>query len=142
MLAPSSNVTFRVTDVLSSARKGPQKVSDLLLMSQREVSRLNVLQQLSSKRLKQRQAGELLGLSTRQIIRLAKAYHRSGAALVSKRRGLASNNRLPAQLHSQACELRHTRYSDFGPTLAHEKLRELHPQCSVWHRASRSSDVP
>lgn len=96
-------------------------------MSQRELSRLDVLQQLSSKRLKQRQAGELLGLGTRQIIRLAKAFKKDGAAaLVSKRRGLPSNNRLPAQLHSQACELLRTRYYDFGPTLAHEKLRELH----------------
>jgi transposase len=96
-------------------------------MSQRELSRLEVFRQLSEKRLRQRQAAALLGLSVRQVIRLAKAFKREGAAaLVSKRRGRLSNNRLAAPLLAQAGELLRARYYDFGPTLAHEKLVEAH----------------
>jgi transposase len=104
-----------------------EKVSTLLEMSQRELSRLEVIQRVSRKTLKQRQAAELLSLSTRQIKRLCKAYQREGAcALGSKRRGQPSNNRLPQETTIKAVELLGTLYSDFGPTLAHEKLREAH----------------
>src|SRR5215210_8926838 len=107
--------------------KGVEKVSELLPMSQRELSRLEVFRQLLEKRLKQRQAADLLGLSVRQVIRLAKAFKREGAsALVSKRRGRPSNNRLAAPLLTQAGELLRSHYYDFGPTLAHEKLVECH----------------
>lgn len=102
-------------------------MSDILSMSQRELSRLEVIQRVCRKSLKQRQAAELLSLSIRQVKRLCKAYKRVGAAaLVSKRRGQPSNNRLPQETVSQASELLRTRYSDFGPTLAHEKLRDAH----------------
>jgi transposase len=107
--------------------KGVEKVSELLPMSQRELSRLEVFRQLQDKRLRQRQAADLLGLSVRQVIRLAKAFKREGAAaLVSKRRGRPSNNRLAAPLLTQAGALLRERYYDFGPTLAHEKLVEGH----------------
>jgi transposase len=96
-------------------------------MSQRELSRLEVFRQLLDKRLRQRQAAALLGLSVRQVIRLAKAFRREGAAaLVSKRRGRPSNNRLPPEVLSAARALLRERYHDFGPTLAHEKLVEAH----------------
>jgi transposase len=96
-------------------------------MSQRELSRLEVIQRVSRKSLTQRQAAALLSLSLRQVKRLCKAYHRSGAAaLISQRRGLPSNNRLPPATLKAVSQLLRTRYSDFGPTLAHEKLRELH----------------
>ena len=74
-------------------------MSQLLLMSQRELSRLEVFRQLLDKRLRQRQAAALLGLSVRQVIRLSKAFRREGAsALVSKRRGRPSNNRLAEEV--------------------------------------------
>jgi transposase len=96
-------------------------------MSQRELSRLEVFRQLQGKRLRQRQAATLLSLSVRQVIRLAKAFKREGAAaLVSKRRGQRSNNRLAEEVTTATRELLRTRYYDFGPTLAHEKLVEEH----------------
>lgn len=102
-------------------------MSDLLLMSPEELSRLEVLQQLSDRRLTQRAAAVRLSLSTRQLRRLFTAYKESGAAaLISKRRGRASNHRLKDETRSQALELIRSRYSDFGPTLAHEKLTEQH----------------
>jgi transposase len=102
-------------------------VSTLLSMSQRELSRLEVIQRVHHKTLTQRQAADLLNLSLRQVKRLFKAYQTAGAcALISKRRGLPSNNRLPAEVICKARELLRANYYDFGPTLAHEKLVEAH----------------
>jgi transposase len=92
-------------------------------MSQRELTRLEVIQRVKRKTLKQWQAAELLGLSVRQVKRLCKAYQRAGtAALISKRRGQPSNNRLPEKTIKRARQLLRSRYHDFGPTLAAEKL--------------------
>src|SRR2546423_15612097 len=94
---------------------GMEKVSDLLPMSQRELSRLEVVQRVSRRTLTQRQAADLLQLSLRQVKRLCKAYRRAGTvALVSQRRGRPSNNRLSPTLTEQARQLLRTRYSDFG----------------------------
>jgi len=92
-------------------------------MSQRELTRLEVIQRVQRKTLRQRQAAELLSLSVRQVKRLCKAYQRAGAAgLISKRRGQPSNNRLAEQTINRARRLLRARYHDFGPTLATEKL--------------------
>src|ERR1051326_9570477 len=92
-------------------------------MSQRELTRLEVIQRVKQKTLKQRQAAALLAISVRQVKRLCKAYHASGTAgLISKRRGQPSNNRLSEKTINQARQLLRARYHDFGPTLATEKL--------------------
>jgi transposase len=92
-------------------------------MSQPELTRLEVIQRVKRKTLKQRQAAELLSVSVRQVKRLCKAYQASGAAgLISKRRGQPSNNRLSEPTINKARQLLRTRYPDFGPTLATEKL--------------------
>jgi transposase len=99
-------------------------------MSERELSRLEVIQQLQQKRLRHSQAAERLGLSVRQVKRLLRAYRQRGArALQSKRRGRPSNNRLPGELTSQVSQLLRSRYPDFGPTLAQEKLCEEDGLC-------------
>jgi transposase len=92
-------------------------------MSKRELTRLEVIQRVKQKTLKQRQAAELLSVSVRQVKRLCQAYQASGAAgLISKRRGQPSNNRLSEKTVNKARQLLRTRYPDFGPTLATEKL--------------------
>ena len=96
-------------------------------MSQRELSRLEVIQRVCRKALTQRRAADLLALSVRQVKRLCRAYRREGAAaLTSKRRGRPSNHRLRPELVGAARELLRARYYDFGPTLAREKLSETH----------------
>ncbi len=96
-------------------------------MTEEELFRKQILDQLIQKHIKQGQAAEQLGLSVRQIKRLKHAYQCHGAkALISKKRGRASNHRVPASLLKSAVRLLHERYADFGPTLAHEKLTELH----------------
>jgi transposase len=96
-------------------------------MSQRELSRLEVIQRVCRKTFTQRRAADLLALSVRQVKRLCRAFKRSGAAaLVSRRRGRPSNNHLRPELLGAARALLRERYYDFGPTLAREKLLEAH----------------
>ncbi len=96
-------------------------------MSEKERERAHVLRQLDEGRLRQRQAAEQLGLTTRQVRRLLPAYRQWGdAALVSKKRGRPSHHQLDPAIKQQALAWLQTRYADFGPTLAHEKLTEVH----------------
>jgi len=96
-------------------------------MSKREITRLEVMQRLKDKRLTQKVAAQMLGISTRQVKRLWRAYRKKGAqGLVSQRRGKPSSNRLDAGMVQQALDLIKEKYEDFGPTLAHEKLTEVH----------------
>jgi hypothetical protein len=96
-------------------------------MSKKEFDRLEVLLGVRSGRLRVTDACELLGLKRRQIFRLLAGLKHGGAAsLVSKRRGRPSNNRLPEAYRDLALSLVRERYADFGPTLAAEKLAEVH----------------
>jgi hypothetical protein len=59
--------------------------------------------------------------------RLQKRYREEGVVgLISKHRGHPSNNQISEAIKSEICTLIRDKYSDFGPTLAHEMLAELH----------------
>jgi len=73
------------------------------------------------------EAARQLGVTTRQVKRLVGKYREEGAkGLVSRRVGQPSNRRLKQSVREQIWTLLIERYSDFGPTLAHEKLCEVH----------------
>ena len=75
-------------------------------------------------------AASVLGLSYRQVKRLMARFRCQGAAgLVSGKRGKQSNRRLPAIYTDHVLDLVREHYSDFGPTLAREKLLERHDEC-------------
>jgi hypothetical protein len=75
-------------------------------MSDQELERLEVLQDLDRGRLTTAAAGQLLGLERRQVFRLLKAYRIEGPpGLISKRRGRRSNRRKPGGWPAQ--ETRH-----------------------------------
>ncbi len=96
-------------------------------MSYEELDRVSVIERVIEKRLTQREAARMLGLTSRQVRRLRRTYQRAGpGGLASKHRGRPSNRRLPAGLRREALATVRSRYEDFGPTLAHEKLTELH----------------
>lgn len=96
-------------------------------MSERETRQLSVLEQVRCGALTQVQASVELSLTTRQIRRLLRRYEQGGAqALVHGLRGRASNRRTPEAILAQAQALIAAHYSDFGPTLACEKLAERH----------------
>jgi hypothetical protein len=106
----------------------------IITMSTNELDRPEVFFQLRKKIIIQSQAAELLGLSTRQIRRLFKEYKKIGPlALISKKWGKPGNHQLPEWVKDMVLSLIQAHYADFGPTLAHEKLTEIHKiQISLW----------
>lgn len=103
----------------------------VISMSSKEFARLDVLRDLERRHITVETASALMGLQRRQVFRLLAGYRRHGApSLVSKRRGRPSNNRLPDGVRTLAMSIVRERYADFGPTLAAEKLFEIHG-CNV-----------
>ena len=99
----------------------------MVVMSKRELNRLDVLARLDSDRLTARAAAELMAITPRQTYRLLRRYRDGGAsAIANQRRGRPSNNRLPDVVRDHAIALVRERYADFGPTFAAEKLAERH----------------
>ncbi len=96
-------------------------------MSLKEIDRLDLIQQVVQRQLTQREAARTLNLSIRQVKRLAARFRAEGAqGLVSRRRGKPANNAFPAQTRQEILDLVRAHYADFGPTLACEKLQEVH----------------
>jgi len=99
----------------------------VIAMSRTEIDRMSVLQDLAASRIKVTEAARLMGLGRRQVFRLSKAFARHGpGALVSRRRGRPSNRSYPSGWRTEVLGIVRERYADFGPTLAAEKLAELH----------------
>lgn len=83
--------------------------------------------QLEKRQITQVMAAEQMGISARQVKRLWKAFRSQGAeGLVNKNRGKPSHNQMQTEVKQQALDLILEQYHDFGPTLASEKLREVH----------------
>ena len=131
-------------------------MGDVITMSNKELTRAELMQRLVDKRIKQHQAATMLGLSIRQVKRLLRAYRSTGTAgLISKQRGLPSNHQLSPNIKLKAKRLLQSRYPDFGPTFAQEKLAELHNlklsvetirkimiECGLWQsRAARKPQL-
>src|SRR3954469_6402815 len=99
----------------------------VVLMSKRELNRIDVLARLESGRLTPGAAAALLRVSERQVYRLMRRLRNDGpAGIVDRRGGKPSNNRLSEALRDHAVTLVRAHYRDFGPTLAAEKLEERH----------------
>ena len=99
----------------------------VVLMSKRELNRLDVLARLDSDRLTVAAAAGLMNVTPRQTYRLLSKYRDGGASSIANlRRGRPSNNRLSDAVRDHAIDLVRELYPDFGPTLAAEKLAERH----------------
>lgn len=97
------------------------------IMSNKEANRVSMMEKLVKKEVKQERAAQILGLSTRQVRRLKRRYQQRGpAGLVHQSRGKPSHNRINQKEIDRAVEIIRTKYFDFGPTLAYEKLIENH----------------
>jgi transposase len=96
-----------------------------LCMSRKERDALVVIRRVSGRGLSQRQAARLLGKSERQVRRMLRRFEAEGdGGLIHRRRGRPSNRRIEAEVRERAVERLRESYSDFGPTLASEKLAE------------------
>jgi transposase len=99
----------------------------LVMMSERELNRIEVLAQVDDGRLSVQNGANMLDITKRQMFRLLKRYRTEGAAGIQhKARGKAPNNLIHAAKHYYALALVKESYEDFGPTLAAEMLDEHH----------------
>jgi hypothetical protein len=102
-------------------------LEEIFKMTEKEVYRCNIIQQVKDKRITQMKAAEILKISDRQVRNLLRILHDHGPkGLRSKKRGKRSNNFIPRALKKEAVKLIRDLYDDFGPTLAQEKLVERH----------------
>ena len=91
----------------------------VVLMSKRELNRIDVLARLDGGRLTASAAADLMRLTRRQTHRLLKRYRDGGApAIANRRRGRPSNNRLPDVVRDHAVALVREHYADFGGSRA------------------------
>ena len=99
----------------------------VITMSRNELTRLRVLIDIADGRLSIADATGLIGVGRRQIYRLMQAFRAEGPdGLISRKRGGPSNRALGAVFRETVLAIVSERYADFGPTLAAEKLSELH----------------
>ena len=93
----------------------------------KEIDRLEVIREVLGRRLRQREAGERLGIGVRQVKRLLRRYRERGArGLISGHRGRRAPNAILQEVREEILGVVRERYEDFSPTLAQEKLTELH----------------
>lgn len=94
-------------------------------VSMKETERIGVLDNLLAKRIKQKHAAVQLGISIRQVRRVVKRYKRDGiVGLTHQSRGRVGNKAMKHEKKEEIVSLIKQQYSDFGPTLAAEKLLE------------------
>ena len=102
-------------------------MDNLIIMSQKEVSRYDIIQKAIQNEIKNTEAAEMLNITARHIRRLKKRVDENGMqGLVHAGRGKPSKRKLPDKEVEKIKKLIHKHYPDFGPTFASEKLNENH----------------
>lgn len=96
-------------------------------MSQKEVKRYQIIKKSIDRQIGTQEASSLLNLTTRQIRRLKVRVKEFGLkGLIHLGRGKQSNRKMLKEERQRIKDIVNEKYSDFGPTLACEKLRENH----------------
>lgn len=125
-------------------------------MSRRELDRKRLLDRVLDRVLRQRDVAEELKVSERQVRRLMRRYREHGPpGLISQRRGKPSNSKIAVEIKQRVINLVWERYRDFRPTLANEKLMEVHKiklsvetlrlwmmEAKIWHGKTRRKARP
>lgn len=98
-----------------------------LAMSNKDIDRLKVLHSVMNNKLTWNMAAHQLSVTRRHIGRLLTRVKNEGnKGIIHRLRGKPSNNRLAREIVDSAMHLVKTKYPDFGPSFANEKLLELH----------------
>jgi len=99
--------------------------TEKILMGQRELKRLHLMEMVKVGKVTLREAGERIGVSYRQAKRIGQAIRERGIkGLVHGNRGRPSNHRLKESLRERVLKLSEEVYWDFNDTHFTEKLRE------------------
>lgn len=101
------------------------KSKDILIMSQEELERSQIIRKIFDKEINQQEAAEYLRISDRQVRRIVKRVREEGERGISHRlRGSVGNRRISQEFKRRVVNLYRRVYEGFGPTLASEKLLE------------------
>jgi hypothetical protein len=99
---------------------------EVIAMSKKEVDRLRILHRVMDRELTQVYGAKLLGITDRQVRNLLGKIRGGGdAGIVHGNRGREAPNKMSGELEERIGQTIERKYSDFGPTLASEKLFEL-----------------
>lgn len=99
----------------------------LVTMSLKELDRVSILEKVKLGKLTKTSAAKSLDISRQHLHRIYRRFIKEGAtALISKRRGRISNNRIPNSVRESVLNIIRQHYYDFGPSFANEKLAEAH----------------
>ncbi len=99
----------------------------IISMSLKELDRYGIIQRVIKKEITGVKGADLLNLSYRQFKRLKNKVKENGAeGLIHGNRNKTSNRKIANKELKKIVKLLKSRYPDFGPTLAEEKLREVH----------------
>jgi len=102
-------------------------MEQLLPMSLKQLNKLDILRRAERREITQREAADMLGVRERTVRRKLNRLKKDGpSSLHHGLRDKQSNNALPFKEVQKIEALLRNKYSDFGPTLATEKLEELH----------------
>src|SRR3989338_304247 len=98
---------------------------DIIMATQEELKALHVIRKAIDKVITQKEAAEVITLSERQVRRKIKRVRKEGdKGIIHRLRGMPSNRAKLDKIKNKALTLFKTKYPDFGPTLASEKLFE------------------
>ena len=112
--------------------------SDKVTLNQKELKRLEVLNQLAVGKMTAAQAAQVLGVSERQVHRLKAAYQEEGAAaLVHGNRGRSPKHTIAPEVRAQIVELARTTYVGFNYQHLSEALAERPEPIVVSHSSIR-----
>ncbi len=97
----------------------------LIVMTQKELSKLDIIQNLIDGHINGTEASTQIGLTVRQVKNIkAKVIKEGASGIIHKNRNRESNRKIPEAKISEIEKIVKERYSDFGPTFAAEKLEE------------------
>ena len=102
-------------------------MSQTITMTQKELSRYETIKRLLKGELNGTEAAKQTGLSIRQVKRLKNKVKKYGIhGIIHGNRGKPSNRKLSDDKIKKVEKIIKSKYADFGPTFAKEKLEENH----------------
>ena len=100
---------------------------DIIVMTQKELRKLNVAHKIIDKRISMKDGSEKLALSYRQVKRIVSRIRNQGdMGIIHVARGRISNNKFSKELYNRVITLYQDKYYDFNLVHACEKLSENH----------------
>lgn len=99
----------------------------LIIMSQKELLRYEIIKKLIEKEINGTQTAKMLDLSVRQVKNIKARIIKEGPkGIIHRSRGRIGNRRLKPEIVEKVKDYLQTKYSDFQPTFAMEKLQDIH----------------